>query len=46
MSHEHEQVPTVVIVRLDTGKTTIPGVGVGSPQLGIDWLGLGLSLAK
>ena len=27
MSHEHEQVPTVVIVRLETGKTTIPGVG-------------------
>ena len=23
----HEQVPTVVIIRLETGKTTIPGVG-------------------
>ena len=23
----HEQVPTVVILRLETGKSTIPGVG-------------------
>ena len=46
----HEQVPTVVIMRLETGKTTIQGV-VGcmvvphscENKLGLD---LGLSLAK
>ena len=25
----HEQVPTVVILRFETGKSTIPGVGAG-----------------
>ena len=42
----HEQVPTVVITRLETGKTTIPGVGwfptvvrirLSQPPAG-DWL--------
>ena len=49
----HEQAPTVVIMRLKAGKTTIPGCGgvVGwfptavRIRLGIGWLGLGLSLA-
>ena len=34
----HEQVPTVVILRLETGKSTIPGVGCMVVPHSCDWL--------
>ena len=36
LSTSHEQVPTVVIIRLETGETTIPGV-VGCRLYGVWW---------
>ena len=35
----HEQVPTVVIIRLKTGKSTIPGCvhGIGCMVYGVGW---------